>query len=50
MFDYLVIYGKIIFTGLFQDVGVVSGLPGALYSICCFGVSTILESIKIVTM
>ena len=26
---------------------VVSGLPGALYSICCLGVSTILE---IVTM
>ena len=30
--------------------GVVSGLPGALYSICCLGVSTILESGKIVTM
>ena len=29
---------------------VVSGLPGALYSICCLGVSTILESEKIVTM
>ena len=28
---------------------VVSGLPGALYSICCLGVSTILESEKIVT-
>ena len=30
--------------------GVVSGLPGALYSICCLGVSIILESEKIVTM
>ena len=30
--------------------GVVSGLPGALYSICCLGASTILESEKIVTM
>ena len=29
---------------------VVSGLPGALYSICCLGVSTILESEKIVVM
>ena len=29
---------------------VVSGLPGALYSICCSRVSTILESKKIVTM
>ena len=31
-------------------VRVVSGLPGALYSSCCLGVSTILESEKIVTM
>ena len=30
--------------------GVVSGLPGALYSICCLGVSTMLESGKIVIM
>ena len=29
---------------------VVSGLPGALYSIYCLGVSTILESEKIATM
>ena len=29
---------------------VVSGLPGALHSICCLGVSTTLESEKIVTM
>ena len=29
---------------------VVSGLPGALYSICCLGVSTISESEKIVTI
>ena len=29
---------------------VLNGLPGALYSICCLGVSTILESVKIVTM
>ena len=33
-----------------ERVRVVSGLPGALYSICCLGVSTILESEKIVTM
>ena len=31
-------------------VWVVSGLPGALNSICCLGVSTILESEKIVTI
>ena len=29
---------------------VVSGLPGALYSVCCLGASTILESEKIVTI
>ena len=29
---------------------VVSGLPGAFHSICCLGVSTILESEKIVKM
>ena len=29
---------------------VVSGLPGTLYSICSLGVSTILESEKIITM
>ena len=32
-----------------EQVRVVSGLPGAFYSICCLGVSTILESEKIVT-
>ena len=30
-------------------LGVVSGLPCAIYLICCLGVSTILESEKIVT-
>ena len=38
------------FTPQHMKSGVVSGLPGALYSICCLGVSTILESEKIVTM
>ena len=35
---------------IIDKIGVVSGLPGALYSICCLGVSTILESEKIVTI
>ena len=35
---------------MYLMVGVVSGLPGALYSICCLGVSTILDSENIVTM
>ena len=35
---------------LFIKFWVIFGLPGALYSICCLGVSTILESEKIVTM
>ena len=42
-----------IFKGMHNPItklGVVSGLPGALYSICCLGVSTTLESEKIVTM
>ena len=36
--------------GMYFILRVVSGLPGTLYSICCLGVSTILESEKIVTM
>ena len=37
-------------TTFYLFIRVDSGLPGALYSICCLGVSIILESEKIVTM
>ena len=36
--------------GCYKLNRVVSGLPGALYFICCLGVSTKLESEKIVIM
>ena len=38
------------FYSAYNSQWVVSGLPGARYSICCLGFSTIMEFEKIVTM